>query len=157
MQLTPDGPVGPWLRVGAAKPRRPVGLASLRSEPEHDGEGVADERDGPELAEERPTKTPASSLPAGAAQVGRPADSSPAAPRKRQTKKVAPRAEGLERKTLEMPLTPDGPCGPWLREGGAKRRRPVGLASLRSEPERDGGGVAAMRDGPELAEERSDD
>ncbi|MEE9590212.1 MAG: hypothetical protein V3V97_19580, partial [Hyphomicrobiaceae bacterium] len=32
-----------------------------------------------------------------------------------------------------------------LRGRGAKRRRPVGLASLRSEPERDGEGVAEER------------
>ncbi len=74
--LTPDGPVGPWLRVGAAKPRRPVGLASLRSEPERDGGGVADEHDGTESAEERQRRL---------------------APLRRATC-VAPRAEGPERK-----------------------------------------------------------
>ncbi len=54
----------------------------------------------------------------------------------------------LPRCASSLPLTPDGPCGPWLRVGGAKRRRAVALASLRSGPKRDGG---------EIAEERSDD
>ncbi len=35
---------GDGLRMDAAKPRRAVALASLRSEPEHDGGGVAEER-----------------------------------------------------------------------------------------------------------------
>jgi len=35
--------------------------------------------------------------------------------------------------------------GDGLRGRGARRRRPVGLASLRSEPERDGEGVAEER------------
>ncbi|MEE9589342.1 MAG: hypothetical protein V3V97_15110 [Hyphomicrobiaceae bacterium] len=55
------------------------------------------------------------------------------------------RPVGLASLRWSIPLTPDGPSGPWLREGAAKPRRPVGLASLRSEPERDGGGIAEER------------